>query len=107
MSLEQLYFKLFRQPASTWLKLASCLARNILLLRVNRYVRLLTILILSIWSTWIYLSAQPPQREPKAPAMNPALNVRNFGAKGDGIADDRAAIQAAINEAHRRGGGTV
>jgi len=38
---------------------------------------------------------------------NPWLNVRTFGAQGDGLADDTAAIQKAIDEAKARRGSVV
>lgn len=51
------------------------------------------------------LSQAPAGGEEVYPVTNPtiltpvagALNVMNFGAKGDGVTDDRAAIQAALN----------
>jgi parallel beta-helix repeat protein len=40
-------------------------------------------------------------------SLQGAVNVRTFGAVGDGAADDARAIQNAINEIKRRGGGTL
>jgi hypothetical protein len=38
---------------------------------------------------------------------HPYYNVKSYGAIGDGVADDRDAIQAAINAAYANGGGIV
>lgn len=45
--------------------------------------------------------------ETQMPPMGPSFNVRQMGAKGDGIADDTAAVQAAIDAAVKAHGGHV
>lgn len=51
--------------------------------------------------------APPDPRSGRSPAHRGMYNVFEFGAKGDGIADDTAAFQAALDAAHADGGGTV
>ncbi|NMB90970.1 MAG: glycoside hydrolase family 28 protein, partial [Chloroflexi bacterium] len=44
---------------------------------------------------------------PASPLQDVVFNVRTYGAVGDGMVLDTAAIQAAIDACHRHGGGTV
>jgi len=44
---------------------------------------------------------------PEKVAESRPLDVRTYGARGDGLANDRAAIEAAIHAAVKAGGGTV
>ena len=49
------------------------------------------------------LSAQTQKEQP----AGVEINVRSFGAAGDGISDDTAAFQRALDSVHHAGGGTA
>lgn len=61
--------------------------------------------------TWFHKSAVIPTGAPStrtlAAHFGDVFNVRNFGAVGDGVTDDRGAFQAAFNAANTAGGGVV
>ena len=50
--------------------------------------------------------AEPPTVEP-SPMGGAVVNVRHFGATGDGVTVDSVAVNSAIEHAAQRGGGTV
>src|SRR5262249_46953930 len=51
--------------------------------------------------------AQADQKQAKASTAKGPWNVQDFGARGDGQADDTEAFQRALDESGRAGGGTV
>ena len=56
---------------------------------------------------WLWLASAAIAGCVLVPRETGVYNVRDFGAKGDGVAKDTAAIQAAIDAANAAGGGEV
>ena len=58
-------------------------------------------LLIGLAACWLFLS------QPTSSERYPGYNVKNYGAKGDGKADDTQAIQTAINTVVNKGGGVL
>jgi hypothetical protein len=75
------------------------------------FVFLLLLVLLAGFRSNQPLLAQDPGRDLSAFGRKHdglrALDVRDYGARGDGITDDTASIQAAVDSAARHGGGVV
>jgi Pectate lyase superfamily protein len=61
------------------------------------------VLVLGLAAVTVFV-LRPPSLPPPTPLPGPVFNVSNFGAQGNGVSDDTAALQAALNVAVGSGG---